>query len=174
MQRLPYNNQSLKRDIAEIYKTTQWNRKMKLESLAKHEYGIIALANDLTTTKQLSERQKTLCHGIESTFTDIVKHHEKVYQKARNTKHVEIAKVCEENDPINCDICKYELSNFFFDFKYCIIKFCSYCFMEDAYLKHGDYSGHYGKKGAVNMKYHYRSLEQELDIADKLQVINKE
>ena len=32
----------------------------------------------------------------------------------------------------------------------------------------------HGKKGVVNMKYHYRSLEQELDIADKLQVINKE
>ena len=172
IQRLSYNKQALKSDIADIYTQTQLNRKMKLESLAQHEYGIIALANYLTNTKNLSKRQRTLCHGIESTFTDIVKHHEEIQRKAKkNTKHVMIATVCEDIDTIRCDICKYDLSNFFFDSQFCNIKFCSYCFMEDAYLKH---VGHRRKKAAINMKYHYLSLEQEIEITKKLQLINKE
>ena len=59
-QRLSYNSAILKRDVEEIYRQTQQNRKLKIPSLAQHEIEILALANDLYTSTHLTKRQTVL------------------------------------------------------------------------------------------------------------------
>ena len=86
----------LKRDVEEIYRQTQQNRKFKIPSLAQHEIGIIALANDLYTSTHLTTHQTVLCHGITSIFATIVKHYESIVEKCKKAKNVDIQNIPQE------------------------------------------------------------------------------
>ena len=169
-QRLTYDSVLLKRDVEEIYRQTQQNRKLKIPSLAQHEIGIIALAIDLYTSRSLTTRQMVLCHGITSTFAMIVRHHDGIIEKAKKAKHVEIQTIPQEIDETQCALCHYELSNYFCECSKCEIKFCCYCFEEDAYLHDKKYCT-CGKKTKIYLKHHYVTLTIEHEIRDKLQSI---